>query len=68
MTLFAKKPRTFLAVSALGPSAAIIVLVAAPESLGRVVVVGQGYVGLPVAVRAVEAGYEVIGFDLDEAR
>jgi len=33
-----------------------------------VVVVGQGYVGLPVAVRAVEAGYDVVGFDLDEAR
>jgi len=34
----------------------------------RVVVVGQGYVGLPVAVRAVEAGFDVVGFDLDEAR
>jgi UDP-N-acetyl-D-glucosamine dehydrogenase len=34
----------------------------------RVVVVGQGYVGLPVAIRAVEAGYDVVGFDLNEAR
>jgi UDP-N-acetyl-D-glucosamine dehydrogenase len=34
----------------------------------RVVVVGQGYVGLPVAVRAVEAGFDVVGFDLDTAR
>ncbi len=34
----------------------------------RVVVLGQGYVGLPVAVRAVEVGYEVVGFDVDEER
>jgi UDP-N-acetyl-D-glucosamine dehydrogenase len=33
-----------------------------------VVVVGQGYVGLPLAVRAVEAGHRVIGFDLDKHR
>lgn len=33
-----------------------------------VVVVGQGYVGLPVAMRAVEQGYTVIGVDLDERR
>jgi len=31
-------------------------------------VVGQGYVGLPVAMRAVEAGFDVIGFDADVAR
>jgi len=42
--------------------------VEAQQSIGRVVVVGQGYVGLPVAVRAVEVGYDVVGFDLDEAR
>ena len=29
----------------------------------RVVVVGQGYVGLPVAMRASEVGFEVIGLD-----
>ncbi len=34
----------------------------------RVVVVGQGYVGLPLAMRAVAVGYDVVGFDLDEAR
>ena len=34
----------------------------------RVVVVGQGYVGLPLAMRAVEVGYHVIGYDVDEAR
>jgi UDP-N-acetyl-D-glucosamine dehydrogenase len=34
----------------------------------RVVVVGQGYVGLPLAVRAVEVGHEVIGLDVDDDR
>ena len=34
----------------------------------RVVILGQGYVGLPVAMRSVEVGYDVVGFDLDEAR
>lgn len=31
-------------------------------------IIGQGYVGLPLAVRAVEAGYNVTGFDLDSAK
>ncbi len=31
-------------------------------------VVGQGYVGLPLAMRAVQAGFDVVGFDTDEAR
>ncbi len=35
--------------------------------MSKVVVVGQGYVGLPLAKAAVEAGHEVIGFDIDEA-
>ena len=34
----------------------------------RAVVMGQGYVGLPVAIRAVEAGYDVIGYELDETK
>ncbi len=34
----------------------------------RVVVIGQGYVGLPVAMRAVEVGFDVVGFDVDEAK
>ena len=34
----------------------------------RLVVVGQGYVGLPLALRAVGAGYDVVGFDLDVDR
>ncbi|WP_245643586.1 nucleotide sugar dehydrogenase [Sanguibacter suarezii] len=35
---------------------------------GTVVVVGQGYVGLPVAMRAVEKGYRVVGLDADQRR
>ena len=35
---------------------------------GMVVVVGQGYVGLPLAMRATEVGHPVIGFDLDKTR
>ncbi len=31
-------------------------------------VVGQGYVGLPLAMRAVHSGFDVVGFDTDEAR
>ncbi|WP_328911715.1 MULTISPECIES: nucleotide sugar dehydrogenase [unclassified Streptomyces] len=34
----------------------------------RVVVVGQGYVGLPLAIRAAEVGHEVIGYDVDAGR
>ncbi len=34
----------------------------------KVVVVGQGYVGLPLAMRAVEVGYDVVGFDVDQRR
>ena len=34
----------------------------------RVVIAGQGYVGLPLAVRAAEVGHEVVGFDVDTTR
>jgi UDP-N-acetyl-D-glucosamine dehydrogenase len=34
----------------------------------KVVVIGQGYVGLPLAMRAVEVGFDVVGYDVDEAR
>ena len=33
-----------------------------------VVVAGQGYVGLPIAMRAVDAGYNVIGYEPDPTR
>ena len=35
---------------------------------GTVVVVGQGYVGLPLAMRAAEVGWEVVGLDVDPGR
>lgn len=34
----------------------------------RVAVLGQGYVGLPLAIRAVEVGFDVVGFDVDKTR
>lgn len=34
----------------------------------RVVVMGQGYVGLPMAIRAVEVGFDVVGFDVDSTK
>lgn len=34
----------------------------------RLVVVGQGYAGLPVAIRAVDVGFDVVGFDVDVER
>ncbi|MER7475320.1 nucleotide sugar dehydrogenase [Micromonospora sp. NPDC000018] len=37
-------------------------------SVEKLVVIGQGYVGLPLAMRAVEAGLDVIGLDVDSDR
>ena len=34
----------------------------------RVVIVGQGYVGLPLAMRAVAVGFDVVGLDVNEDR
>ncbi|MFB6555011.1 nucleotide sugar dehydrogenase [Streptomyces sp. NPDC056405] len=34
----------------------------------QVVVAGQGYVGLPLAVRAAEVGHRVVGYDVDAHR
>jgi UDP-N-acetyl-D-glucosamine dehydrogenase len=36
--------------------------------VSQVVVVGQGYVGLQLAMRAVEVGHAVVGFDTDPGR
>ena len=41
---------------------------AAGQPGGKVVVLGQGYVGLPLAMRAAEVGWDVVGIDLDEKR
>jgi UDP-N-acetyl-D-glucosamine dehydrogenase len=38
------------------------------ERQAKVVVVGQGYVGLPLAMRAAEVGYPVVGYDIAPAR
>jgi nucleotide sugar dehydrogenase len=38
------------------------------ERTAHVVVVGQGYVGLPVAMRSSEAGFRVTGYELDPTR
>ncbi len=34
----------------------------------RVVIAGQGYVGLPLAVRAAQVGHSVVGYDVDTER
>ena len=34
----------------------------------KVVIIGQGYVGLPLAMRCVEVGYKVVGYDTDESK
>jgi UDP-N-acetyl-D-glucosamine dehydrogenase len=34
----------------------------------KVAVIGQGYVGLPLAVHAVRVGHDVVGYDLDRTR
>ena len=37
-------------------------------NLQKVVIIGQGYVGLPLAMRCVEVGYKVIGYDTDDGK
>lgn len=34
----------------------------------KIAVIGQGYVGLVVAMRASEAGFDVVGLEVDERR
>ena len=36
--------------------------------MSNVVVVGHGYVGLPLAMRAAEVGHKVVGYDIDASR
>ncbi|HWK76533.1 nucleotide sugar dehydrogenase [Microbacterium sp.] len=38
------------------------------EPTQHLVVIGQGYVGLPLAMRAVDVGHRVTGLDLDQTR
>lgn len=37
-------------------------------NLQKVVIIGQGYVGLPLAMRCVEVGYKVVGYDTDDSK
>ena len=37
-----------------------------PQRDQRIVVIGTGYVGLPAALMLAQAGYEVVGVDIDE--
>ena len=37
-------------------------------NLKKVVIIGQGYVGLPLAMRCVEVGYKVFGYDTDDSK
>jgi len=37
-------------------------------SIRKLVVIGQGYVGLPLSMRAVEVGYDVVGVETDGTR
>ncbi|MBN2623923.1 MAG: hypothetical protein JXA83_11160, partial [Acidimicrobiales bacterium] len=38
------------------------------DRTARVLIVGQGYVGLPVAMRAVEVGFDVVGLEASPER
>ncbi len=38
------------------------------DRTAKIVVVGQGYVGLPLAMRAAEVGYPVVGYDISPPR
>lgn len=37
-------------------------------NMNKIGIIGLGYVGLPLALRYVESGYTVTGFDIDEAK
>ena len=38
------------------------------DRTAKVAIVGQGYVGLPVAIRAAEVGFPVVGYDVSSGR
>ncbi|MFJ9468769.1 nucleotide sugar dehydrogenase [Streptomyces caniferus] len=43
-------------------------MIDAPSEPLRTVILGQGYVGLPLAIRAAQVGHQVVGFDTDADR
>jgi UDP-N-acetyl-D-glucosamine dehydrogenase len=52
----------------MGNSIKEALLKAAESRTARIGVIGQGYVGLPLALVFVEAGFRVTGFDVDEKK
>jgi UDP-N-acetyl-D-glucosamine dehydrogenase len=50
------------------PSAADVLVARLDRRTARLGVIGLGYVGLPLAVELAQAGFEVFGVDIDEAR
>ena len=34
----------------------------------KIVIIGQGYVGLPILIKAAEAGFSVTGFDINSEK
>src|SRR6266480_976991 len=50
------------------PSCAVSLFERFTNRTARVGVIGLGYVGLPLALRFSEAGFRVIGFDIDQAK
>ena len=59
---------SFAEDAAMNPDLANALVGRLDSRTAKVVVVGQGYVGLPVAMRAVEVGFPVIGYEIDAAR
>jgi glutamate dehydrogenase/leucine dehydrogenase len=52
----------------MGDGAAAELLQKLEDRTARIAVLGQGYVGLVVAMRASEAGFDVVGLEPDEDR
>jgi len=50
------------------PTPAVGVHASSPCSGRKLVITGQGYVGLPIAMRAVDVGYDVSGYEPDRDR
>lgn len=38
------------------------------DKTAKIGIVGLGYVGLPLMLRYVDIGYQVLGFDIDEGK
>ena len=38
------------------------------DRTAKIAIIGLGYVGLPLAIEIVQAGFEVVGIDIDEQK